>query len=118
MPYRSIEPLLTIGSPGWTRRQVLTMLGSVAPAALVPMNAHGQGGRRGQSAGQSTPKSFTRQLNGPKIHYRQSGRDSGPPMLLLHPGMLNSHVWDSFAPVVASRFRVIAPDARGHGESE
>jgi pimeloyl-ACP methyl ester carboxylesterase len=39
-------------------------------------------------------------------------------MLLLHPGMLNSHVWDSFAPVVASRFRVIAPDARGHGESE
>lgn len=39
-------------------------------------------------------------------------------MLLLHPAPLNSRVRDSFAPVMASRFRVIAPDARGFGESE
>src|SRR5215213_2044844 len=44
MPYRLEEPSLTIGRPGWTRRQVLTMLSSVAPAALLPMTVHGQGG--------------------------------------------------------------------------
>lgn len=47
MPYQFREPSLTIGRPGWTRRQVLKMLGSVAPTALAPMAALGQGG--GQS---------------------------------------------------------------------
>ena len=118
MPDRFREPSPTIGRPGWTRRQVLKMMGSVAPAALVPMTSSGQGKSQSQPAGQITAKSFTRLLNGAKIHVRQWGPDSAPPMLLLHPGMLNSHVWDSFAPVVASHFRVIAPDARGHRESE
>jgi pimeloyl-ACP methyl ester carboxylesterase len=117
MLYRFREYSLTNERPSPTRRQVLKMLSSIAPAALLPMTAQGHGGGQRQSAGQTRPKSFTRQLNGTKIHYRQWGLDSAPPLLLLHPAPLNSHVWDSFAPAMASRFRVIAPDARGFGES-
>ena len=96
MPYRFREPLLTIGRPGWTRRHVLKMLSSVAPAALVPMTSRGKGRTEIQLAEQSTLKSYTRQLNGEKIHYREWGPDTAPPLVLLHPSLLNSHVWDSF----------------------
>jgi pimeloyl-ACP methyl ester carboxylesterase len=36
----------------------------------------------------------------------------------LHGGMNDAHMWDLFAPILASRYRVIAPDARGHGQSD
>ena len=106
MPYRFREPSLTIGRPG------LDSSSGSKDAELSRSGCSGaddlrrKGGSQTQSAGQSTPKSFTRQLNGATIHYRQWGPDSALPLLLLHPGVLNSHVWDSFAPVVASRFRV------------
>jgi pimeloyl-ACP methyl ester carboxylesterase len=66
----------------------------------------------------SAPRSVFRTLNGVKIHYREWGNPNNPPLVLLHPGFLNSHVWDTFAPALADRFWVIAPDARGMGESE
>ena len=44
MPYR-FRIFADDRTTGLTRRQVLKMLGSVAPAALVPMIAHGRGGR-------------------------------------------------------------------------
>lgn len=42
---------------------------------------------------------------------------SGPPLLLLH-GHPQTHVtWHKVAPVLAERFRVVAPDLRGYGDS-
>jgi len=42
---------------------------------------------------------------------------SGPPALLLHSLAAHSHWWDWAAPLLATRFSVIALDLRGHGES-
>ena len=42
---------------------------------------------------------------------------SGPPALLLHSLAAHSHWWDWAAPLLATRFSVMALDLRGHGES-
>jgi 3-oxoadipate enol-lactonase len=41
----------------------------------------------------------------------------GHPVLLLHPLALAGRVWDPLARHLADRHLVLAPDARGHGES-
>lgn len=41
----------------------------------------------------------------------------GPVVVLLHGFPQSSHVWRSLAPALASRFRVIAPDLLGTGDS-
>ncbi|TMF78465.1 MAG: alpha/beta hydrolase [Chloroflexi bacterium] len=42
---------------------------------------------------------------------------AGPPTLLLHGIGNYGRYWDLFADSIAGRLRLIAPDARGHGES-
>ncbi|SDT47671.1 alpha/beta fold hydrolase [Actinoplanes derwentensis] len=41
----------------------------------------------------------------------------GPPLVLLHPGVGDSRVWDPILPDLRGRFRVIRYDARGFGRS-
>lgn len=43
---------------------------------------------------------------------------NGPPVVLLHPFPANHEVWLPAAQALVSRYRVILPDLRGHGESE
>lgn len=50
-----------------------------------------------------------------RIAYRRWG--AGHPVVLLHPLALSGEVWGEFAGRLAARFDVIAPDARGHGDS-
>jgi pimeloyl-ACP methyl ester carboxylesterase len=42
----------------------------------------------------------------------------GPPVLLLHPFPANHEFWLPVAEALATRYRVLLPDLRGHGESE
>ncbi|MER5619444.1 alpha/beta hydrolase [Streptosporangium sp. NPDC002544] len=42
---------------------------------------------------------------------------TGRPLVLLHGGFVDHGMWGDQIPVFASRYRVIAPDARGHGRS-
>ncbi|MFE7396775.1 alpha/beta fold hydrolase [Streptomyces sp. NPDC057557] len=42
---------------------------------------------------------------------------TGRPLVLLHGGFLDHTMWDDQIPFFAPRYRVIAPDARGHGRS-
>lgn len=44
-------------------------------------------------------------------------RGEGPPVLLIHGFPLDRRIWDAQIPVLAKRFRVIAPDLRGHGRT-
>lgn len=53
---------------------------------------------------------------GARIRFVESGQ--GPPLVLVHD-YLSSHVaWDDVLPRLAQRFRVVAPDLPGFGESE
>ena len=63
------------------------------------------------------PEDKTVAINGLTLHYLDWGNTSGQTMLLLHGFMGHAHVWDGLAKVFRSRYRVIALDQRGHGES-
>src|SRR5258705_12456107 len=43
---------------------------------------------------------------------------TGPPVVLLHPFPVHHEFWNPGVPVLSSRYRLILPDLRGHGESE
>ena len=56
----------------------------------------------------------------PKLAYYESGSAVGdePPIVLLHASLMRSEDWENIFPRLATRYRVIAYDARGHGKSE
>jgi pimeloyl-ACP methyl ester carboxylesterase len=41
----------------------------------------------------------------------------GPDLVLLHPFPLNRHFWDSVVGQLSTRYRLVLPDLRAHGES-
>jgi pimeloyl-ACP methyl ester carboxylesterase len=51
-----------------------------------------------------------------QLFYETSG--SGPDAVLLHPFPLNRHFWDAIVPQLNSRYRVVLPDLRAHGDSD
>jgi 2-hydroxymuconate-semialdehyde hydrolase len=53
---------------------------------------------------------------GGELAYVDTGE--GLPVLLLHGFPLSSHVWRDVIPLLSSRFRVIAPDLLGAGDSD
>ena len=55
---------------------------------------------------------------GPTLNYREWGRPDAAVVLLLHGLTSSSQSWRHVAPELGEHFRVIAPDARGHGGSE
>ena len=55
---------------------------------------------------------------GVKLHVREAGNTSGPPLLLIHGWSQHHLSWSKqFTGELAKRYRLIAPDLRGHGAS-
>ncbi len=62
----------------------------------------------------------SRTLKGdPKLSYydAQTGAAGEPPIILLHGATFRAEDWENIFPRLATRYRVIAYDARGHGKS-
>jgi pimeloyl-ACP methyl ester carboxylesterase len=57
-------------------------------------------------------------VDGLRLHYREWGDEESAPLVLLHGITSNAQTWNRFAPQMADRFRVLAIDQRGHGESD
>ena len=57
-------------------------------------------------------------VNGLNIHYLDWGGDSARDLLLVHGQGGNAHSWDHIARALRDEFRVVAPDQRGHGDSD
>ena len=51
-----------------------------------------------------------------RLHYVDWGGD-GPPLLLVHATGFHARLWDPYAERLRGRFRVLALDQRGHGDS-
>jgi 3-oxoadipate enol-lactonase len=62
------------------------------------------------------PSSHSVKSGDAQIFYRVFG--DGPPVILLHPFPANHELWLPAAEALASRYRLILPDLRGHGYSE
>jgi pimeloyl-ACP methyl ester carboxylesterase len=56
-------------------------------------------------------------LDGLRFHYRDWGDPAAPPLVLLHAYLMHARTWDTVAARLTDRFRVLALDLRGHGES-
>jgi len=55
--------------------------------------------------------------NGLRLHYLDWGNRNKQPLILLHGFLGHAHVWDRIARAFKDRFRVLALDQRGHGQS-
>ncbi|MGY3442785.1 alpha/beta fold hydrolase [Bradyrhizobium sp. USDA 4473] len=60
----------------------------------------------------------TKEIDGVKIFYRESGPKDAPVVLLLHGFPTSSHMFRNLMPALADRYHVIAPDYPGYGQSE
>ncbi len=56
-------------------------------------------------------------LNGLRFHYRDWEHEGAPPLVLLHGFTGHARSWDTFARAMRDRYRVLALDQRGHGET-
>jgi pimeloyl-ACP methyl ester carboxylesterase len=57
-------------------------------------------------------------VNGLRTHVALAGAEDRPPIVLVHGWPQNWWSWRHVIPQLADRFRVIAPDLRGHGWTE
>jgi pimeloyl-ACP methyl ester carboxylesterase len=57
-------------------------------------------------------------VDGFKIFYREAGRPDGPVLLLLHGFPSAGHMFRDLIPLLAEKYRMIAPDLPGFGQSD
>ena len=58
------------------------------------------------------------EVDGHKVFYREAGDPQAPALLLLHGFPTSSHMFRNLIPLLADRYRVIAPDLPGFGFSD
>src|SRR5262245_13445656 len=57
-------------------------------------------------------------VDGFGVAYREAGPVNGPSLLLLHGFPTSSHMFRNLIPMLADRYRVVAPDLPGFGQSD
>jgi pimeloyl-ACP methyl ester carboxylesterase len=55
---------------------------------------------------------------GLRLHYADWGNDAAPSLILIHGGRDHSRSWDEVARALRPHFHIMAPDLRGHGDSD
>src|SRR5512143_573521 len=53
-----------------------------------------------------------------KLHYVDWGNPDKPPLLLIHGGRDHARNWDWVALALRDHYHIVAPDLRGHGDSQ
>ena len=66
----------------------------------------------------SDPESRFYQSQGLRLHYADWGNAEAPPLILVHGGRDHCRSWDLIARSLQPHFHVLAPDLRGHGDSD
>jgi pimeloyl-ACP methyl ester carboxylesterase len=57
-------------------------------------------------------------VDGLKVFYREAGRADAPALLLLHGFPSAGHMFRDLIPALSDRFRIVAPDLPGFGQSD
>ena len=53
-----------------------------------------------------------------RLHYIDWGNDNAPPMVLVHGIQDHCRTWDDLCSELKGRYHILAPDLRGHGDSD
>lgn len=88
------------------------LLSATALPMLTSVAAHADEQTAIQSIHYRTVK-----VNGVEIFYREAGSADAPVLLLLHGFPTSSHMFRNLIPALSDRYRLIAPDYPGFGES-
>ncbi|MDZ7726901.1 MAG: alpha/beta fold hydrolase [Dehalococcoidia bacterium] len=56
--------------------------------------------------------------SGCRIAYWDWGNAGAPPLVLVHGGRDHARSWDRIAEALCNEYHVVAPDLRGHGDSD
>ncbi len=64
------------------------------------------------------PASHTYYSQRLRLHYVDWGNEGAPPMLMVHGGRDHCRNWDWVAQAFRDDYHIIAPDLRGHGDSQ
>jgi pimeloyl-ACP methyl ester carboxylesterase len=64
------------------------------------------------------PESRFYTSQGLRLHYADWGNEAAPPLFLIHGGRDHCRSWDVIARSLQPHFHVMAPDLRGHGDSD
>lgn len=64
------------------------------------------------------PTNLTFMVDGRRLHVACWGEPTAPAVMLIHGLRDHCRNWDALASVLSAGFRVIAPDLRGHGDSD
>ena len=70
------------------------------------------------NAASDAPEARSYLSQGLRLHYTDWGNDSAPPLILVHGGLDQSRSWDAVARALRATFHIVAPDLRGHGDSD
>jgi pimeloyl-ACP methyl ester carboxylesterase len=70
------------------------------------------------NAAASAPQARFYQSQGLRLHYTDWGNEAAPPLIMVHGGLDHSRSWDALALGLRTKYHVIAPDLRGHGDSD
>src|SRR5271155_4386737 len=60
----------------------------------------------------------TADVDGLTVFYREAGAPDAPALILLHGFPSASHMFRDLIPLLADRFRIVAPDLPGFGKSD
>ncbi|MBL6081980.1 alpha/beta hydrolase [Belnapia sp. T18] len=99
------------------RRAFLLGGAGIAPAVAALRTSQAQAATAAQAALPVT-RYRTAAIDGVNIFYREAGPADGPVVLLLHGFPTSSHMYRNLIPLLADRYRVIAPDYPGYGQSD
>jgi pimeloyl-ACP methyl ester carboxylesterase len=64
------------------------------------------------------PQNRFYQSQGLRLHYADWGNDAAPPLILIHGGRDHCRSFDRIARALRPHYHVLAPDLRGHGDSD
>jgi pimeloyl-ACP methyl ester carboxylesterase len=67
------------------------------------------------TSGPASHSYFSQRL---RLHYVDWGNEQAPPLLLVHGNRDHCRNWDWVAEALRDRYHIIAPDLRGHGDSQ